>query len=318
MLKIITTPHLQGVSLQGDYEDLNALYDAIGRYLDFYQRHSEGYPYHEYEYLLSLNYDIRHAYMGTRDYTVAENNCSNYGAAAEGIYEPTDDFNKEIHTVRNHFKNGNLYYSVNILYPLIFHYLASFERILADYYLDSWFEPDNEDTSYYLPYDEIKATHDRAQITLLTSLLWDNLFELFGKEKALAAFHYCGNQSIGSAPSLYIDALLHHQGAVFDHLSEAERRSYLYLAFLEVLDSDELLKIPERFPKCSRHYQTALALYEENAASRSSKTAAFPTQKAFYREFQKAFRRKRGITEDEFDDFLEKQFGPCPDDEPEW
>ena len=71
MLTVKTTPNLYGISLQGDYTDLNEIYDALSRYLDFYQRHSESYPYHEYEYLLSLNYDIRHAYMGSRDYTLA-------------------------------------------------------------------------------------------------------------------------------------------------------------------------------------------------------------------------------------------------------
>ena len=58
MLSVKTTPNLYGISLRGDYTDLNEIYDALSRYLDFYQRHSESYPYHEYEYLLSLNYDI--------------------------------------------------------------------------------------------------------------------------------------------------------------------------------------------------------------------------------------------------------------------
>ena len=35
MLKIKTTPNLYGVTLMGDYEDLNELYDSISRYLRF-------------------------------------------------------------------------------------------------------------------------------------------------------------------------------------------------------------------------------------------------------------------------------------------
>ena len=63
MLKVRTTPNLYGVTLMGDYEDLDKLYDSISNYLSFYIDNVEYYPYHEYEYLLALNYDIRHCYQ---------------------------------------------------------------------------------------------------------------------------------------------------------------------------------------------------------------------------------------------------------------
>ena len=319
MLIIKTTPHLQGISLQGDYEDLNNLYDALGRYLEFYQSHAEGFPYHEYEYLLSLNYDIRHAYMGSREYTVIDNHSDEYGVVAGMMYELPDDYKKEIRTVKANHKKGNLYYSVNILYPLVFHYLISFERILDDYYLDSWFESDENDNHPFLPYDEIKANHDRAQIRLLTSLLWDNVFELFGKEKALAAFSYFNNQEFGSTSSLYIDALLHHQACVFDHLSVEERTNYLYLAFMEIMDTEELLEDPDEFPECCQSYLDALALYLKNESNHpTKKIKEFPTQEIFHQEFQKAFMGKTGIYENEFDQFLEDLFGPMTGTDPEW
>ena len=37
MIKIETTPNLYGITLSGDYQDLNELYDSISRYLNFYQ-----------------------------------------------------------------------------------------------------------------------------------------------------------------------------------------------------------------------------------------------------------------------------------------
>ena len=92
MLTIKTTPNLYGLSIQGDYNDLNTLYDALSRYLEFYQEHAVAYPYHEYEYLLSLNYDLRHACQGDRGYTLAENNASQIGLKAECIYELPADF----------------------------------------------------------------------------------------------------------------------------------------------------------------------------------------------------------------------------------
>ena len=65
MITIKTTSNLYGVTLMGDYEDLDKLYDSLSNYLSFFINNADYYPYHEYEYLLSLNYDIRHCYMET-------------------------------------------------------------------------------------------------------------------------------------------------------------------------------------------------------------------------------------------------------------
>lgn len=145
MLQIKTTPNLYGVSLHGDYQDLNALYDSISRYLSFYQNNNhEFYPYHEYEYLLALNYDIRHAYMGTRKVDIVENNADAVGVMAETIFEIPKEAKEEFGSVRNDFGRGNLYFSVEILYPLIFHYLITFENILEDEPLKQWFDTESE------------------------------------------------------------------------------------------------------------------------------------------------------------------------------
>ena len=85
MLTVKATPNLYGVTLRGDYDDLNSLYDSLYDYLEFYNDSHEEFPDHEYEYLLSLNYDIRHCYQGDRNVEKAE--------------------------------DGHTYYSVEILYP---------------------------------------------------------------------------------------------------------------------------------------------------------------------------------------------------------
>lgn len=54
-------------------------YDSISRYIELYIENNEFYPYHEHEFLFSLNYDIHHAYMGTRDVEMKENNTSEVG-----------------------------------------------------------------------------------------------------------------------------------------------------------------------------------------------------------------------------------------------
>ena len=131
---------MYGVTLMGDYEDLDKLYDSISNYLSFYIDNAEYYPYHEYEYLLSLNYDIRHCYQGDRGYEIIDNNSDSYGSMAGVILEPTEEFREEIKNVRKSQKKGNLYYTVEILYPLIFHYMIAFEEILIDEPMDSWLE----------------------------------------------------------------------------------------------------------------------------------------------------------------------------------
>ena len=324
MLTVKTTPHMYGISLQGDYTDLNSIYDALSRYLEFYQEHTESFPYHEYEYLLSLNYDIRHAWMGTRDHVVIENNADEYGRIAEGMYSLPEDFKKEISGVRKNHKHGNLYFSVNILYPLAFHYLVSLERILDDYYLPSWFEMDEkekdaEDDLYHITYDKIMANHDRAQIRLLTSLLWDNLTELFGSETALEAYAYFVDQEYGFTHSLYIDALLHHMMVCFEQLNENERKNYLYLTFMEILDTEDLRDTPTEFPECYQRYRKTLAAWEKVGAQKApANKKEFPTQHAFYREFNLFTNTKKPLYQDDFDQFLENQYGIASDDEPDW
>lgn len=64
MLSIKTTKLLTGVEIKGDYEDLNAIYDALSNVVG-----EEGY-YKEYEpcslRIMGLCYEIRHAYQGDR------------------------------------------------------------------------------------------------------------------------------------------------------------------------------------------------------------------------------------------------------------
>ena len=44
MITIKTTPNFYGISLQGDYLDLNELYDSISRYLELYMKTTNSIP----------------------------------------------------------------------------------------------------------------------------------------------------------------------------------------------------------------------------------------------------------------------------------
>lgn len=316
MLTIKTTPNLYGVSIQGDYNDLNTLYDALSRYLEFYQEHAVAYPYHEYEYLLSLNYDLRHACQGDRGYTLVENNASQIGLKAECIYELPADFKKDIKSVRSKCKKGNLYFSVEILYPLVFHYLISLERILEDYASPQWFseysKPEDEEDEFCLPpYGLLDSIQDTAQIHMFTALLWNNVRELFGNDLALEIYNCFTNQEYGSTHCMYTDMLLHRMMAQFHTLTADEKMYFLLLSLIETMDSDDIRMSRKQFKLCKEQYKKALKGLKDIKKE-------FPTKQKFYSKLDKAFPGTSAIYTTEFEKFLDKHYGIVEFEEPEW
>ncbi len=328
MLIVKTTPHLYGISLQGDYTDLNELYYALSRYLAFYQEHAIAYPYDEYEYLLSLNYDIRHAFQGDRNYILMENNAEGIGRVAECLYELPDDFEADVQSIRSKCKNSNLYFSVEILYPMVFHYLFSLERILNDYYSQSWFavnDSESETASADAPdsnnyrlerhrpvYTQLNAEHDRSLIGLFTSLLWNNVSELFGTSLTQGLYTAFWDQEIGITPNIYTDAVLHRMLAQFHTLTESEKKDFLLLSLIEIMDGTELMT------SRSKRYMLIRSRCREAQKNLKAIKKEFPVRKTFYRELSKAFPGNQGIYMDAFDDFLDKQYGKINIEDPEW
>ena len=281
MLTIKTTPNLYGISLQGDYQDLIALYDSIGRYLDFYQENNDYFPYHQYEYLLSLNYDIRHAYMGCRETVVMEGG-----------------------------PGRNRYYSVNILYPLVFHYLIAFESILDDYILPRGTEimPD------YLPdYSLIQAICDRAQISLFNSLVWENLADLFGKETAEMLYEYFEEKEYTvPASALYIDALLHCQIIQFDEMKPEDRRNFLLASMFEILGTEDLpgnLEEGDTEENVAEEFIAQKDIYNEALKSLHEHHHIFPTNNEFFTALEKNIPTGQPLYRNTFDQFLDEQYG---------
>ena len=111
MLKVRTTPNLYGVTLMGDYDDLDKLYDSINNYLAFYQDNSVWFQYHEYEYMLALNYDIRHCYQGDRGYEAVDNCADRFEDLGSPDFGLPVEIRKEYRKLFKDLKNGNLYYA---------------------------------------------------------------------------------------------------------------------------------------------------------------------------------------------------------------
>ena len=311
MLRIKSTPHQYGISLQGDYQDLNVLYESLGRYLEFYQSNGPSLHYHQYEYLLSLNYDIRHAFMGTRDITCVPNNAEEVGVIAESFFQIPNSSQAEFRRIRENFSGGNLYFSVNILYPLVFHYLFTLDSILDEYLYP------NEQTKlpqHWKAYTSLQANADQAQLRLLTSLLWNHLTELFGESTAETLYHFFSEKEYFlSAPPVYIDALLHYQMVHFKKMPPETRKAFHLAGLFEIMGAEELSEEPELFERENSSYNAALRLLAEQGFN-------FPSKETFFDALEKAVPKGQPLYEDTFDHFLEDQYGMIDDEdrEPDW
>lgn len=74
---------------------------------------------------------------------------------------------------RNKYKNGNLYFNVEVLYPWAIYYLYTLQAVTDDIYHSSWFEDDKNRYSY----TEYQAETDLALIRYFVQLLWNKMKE---------------------------------------------------------------------------------------------------------------------------------------------
>ena len=315
MLQIKTTPNLYGITILGDYQDLNILYNSISRYLSFYiDQLGDGYPYHEYEYLLSLNYDIRHAYMGDRETQLMENNAENVGIIAENIFEIPAEEKKQNRDIRRSHKNGNLYFGVNILYPLIFHYLIAFDNILQDEPCPKTFSNlENSGEPWMTDYTFFDAMADQTQIRHFIALLWKNVQDLLGIKRTSPIYSYLEEADYMVPLSLYCDTLLHCQMRSFPMLSSEEKLQFLELCLYNIIDCEDLLSAPSDYPDSFARYEECL-----NSLNKKEKLPVFPEKKLFYNLLEKNFPVGTPLYKDNFDTFLEKTYGVADDEDPDW
>lgn len=276
MLKIKTTPNLYGVTLMGDYAGLNSLYDSLYDYLEFYNDSHEEFPDHEYEYLLSLNYDIRHCYQGDRNIEKDE--------------------------------GGNKIYSVEILYPLIFHYMITFENILDEEPEESWLDAKNDiGEKWSERYSLFDARKDMAAIRYLTSLFWMNTRELLGKDTAETIFNYYESVEYPLTASLYCNAIIHCQMVNFEEMNEQEKKNFHIASLYEIIGTDDIDDYPDEFEKDDKLFYGALN------GLLNRKPPRFPDREDFYMALDRFHDPAEPLYEDIFQDFLDKTYGVDPD-----
>ena len=308
MLKVRSTPNLYGVTLMGDYDDLDKLYDSISNYLAFYQDNSVWFPYHEYEYMLSLNYDIRHCYQGDRGYEAVDNCADRFEAYGSPDYGLPAESRKEYRKLYKDFKNGNLYYKVEILYPLILHYMITFEQILEDEPTEDWLDTENEiGDKWSERYSMIDAMRDKAAIGHLVSLLWENLQDVLGREKAAALHRYYITNECPIPSAIYCDALVHCQLVNFEKMTRDEKLDYLLAAAYEIMGIDDIEEYPDEHEEDAALYNEAIAQLNAGDANR------FPVRQGFYEAMDEAFDPSKPMYRNDFDQFLNDKYGIDPD-----
>ena len=102
MLQVKLTENYAGVTISGDFNDLNYLYDSINCFLmeKPSSRGEDSMQLHTYGFL----YDLRHAYQGDREYTLVDNNLSESKRKWFGIKKSA-------------VTGNNVYYSFNYILP---------------------------------------------------------------------------------------------------------------------------------------------------------------------------------------------------------
>lgn len=105
MLKVELTENYAGVTIYGDYNDLDYLYDAIYQFIKE-EANSLG-EYMMQNHIYGFLYEVRHAYQGDRDVILVDNNLQDSKRQWHGIKKKD---------VTEH----NMYFSFNYLLPDIF------------------------------------------------------------------------------------------------------------------------------------------------------------------------------------------------------
>ena len=214
----------------------------------------------------------------------------------------------------NAWKTGNLYFGVNILYPLVFHYLIAFENILQDEPgMECFTDLTDVDEPWMENYTYFDAMADQNQIRHFISLLWKNVQDLLGKDLTTMIYAYYEEGDYMVPLSLYCDALLHCQQRSFPKLKAEEKLQFYELCLYNIIDSEALLSDPSDYADSYVRYEKC-----RKSLNKKEKLPVFPEKELFYDQLDKAFPAESPLYEDTFDAFLEKTYGHADDDLTDW
>lgn len=151
------------------------------------------------------------------------------------------------------------------------------------------------------------AKRDRAAIASLVGLFWDNVQELFGREKAKNIYDYFNEVEYTLPSSMYCDALIHCQLVNFPNMSRDEKREYLLGAVYEIIDTDNLNTYPDAYEPSTSEYRAVIKSLTKSSIPR------FPVKDEFYKALDKIYDPKKPLYRNDFDRFLNDTYGEDPD-----
>lgn len=331
MISIKTTPKLNGITIQGDYSDLNNLYDALSEYTNFYvdgimheieadyvKKHGiavadmdpnqkdefftlnqDEITYFEElrENVLGLCYDIRHAYQGDRGVCLVENGRNLFSESNEDL------------------PSSNLQFSVEVLYPWAFYYLFCLQDILDNMYKPEWLNSTDEFRSSYT---ELDIQLYRAVLSTFVSLMWKNLQELFGKDFETLYTYFINKDGSGLLDRTYLTGICNYLVADnCEGLSKAKytnfKKDILLVLAYDSMDSDILFDSDfskEAYVIASKkQYNKALEYINKNA------TLPYVTNRDFLSEILKLAIANK---EENAEEWITKIFGNADWDNLEW
>ena len=186
MITAKPTEHLAGITLEGEYSDFYEIVESIYRMTGLEENYDDRY-WSVKNRLLGICYDIRHAYMGDRTITLANN----------GVHDEMMKWTSMI------LPKQNVHYSVEVMFPeAVFVALSVPEMYVwsAIYYGDRARKlkkknPDREMiTQKYGDY-----LRDKAVLDTLCSVILSALAEVIGDEELEKLLHLKDLHSYGNA-----------------------------------------------------------------------------------------------------------------------
>ena len=314
-----------GIVIHGDYEDLQLLRDALSRCNDFYyDSRADLYEYvnkarpdeklisqweREREFFLSLNYDIRHACMGDRNYELVENGSDSFDDKQSYFDDYSDTYEKygELYKMT---KYGNLQYSVEILYPMAIYYMYSVNDYLTEICEDSFL--DNLTVDYSTKFKKYPDKHyvlyqDIGILMQFYGLLLQALSEVLGETKMNHLTSYMNDDIHMNSGTVYPEALCHYYCNMAPKTNKTTKKAMILTMAYELFNSTEAIN-SGYYKSAARDYKAAIKKISEKAE------IPFPEADDFYKKLNQFIKQLDGaFYYDDFDRFLEQEYGKSDD-----
>ena len=321
MLRVTSTKNLMGIVIHGDYDDLNCLYDSLYECLDFYYDNLSGFCIDVYgdeqkqkkleqleqerDYFLALNYDIRHAYMGNRNYELRDNNASILDDYQTYFPQGSKQY-KNYKKLYKMTQSGNLQFSAEILFPLAVSYIYMIhdflEMFLSEEDMSSY---QHNFTNYKKPMYNL---YQSVGILMhFEGLLMDALSEILGKQKTNHLFNYLNENVHFTTSTLYPEALCSWYCSQANHKPSKIKEAMILVMAYELYDSAEQINI-KQFKQSQKDYLAALSKINDAAE------IPFPTYNDFITRLNNFVDSlDHDFYRDDFDQFLINEYNDIDD-----